>query len=379
MENNTKIKTPWQSTALAVLLCVLAAAGMALYFLLPDREFSAQENRNLAPFPTFSWEKVVDGTFMQQLESYANDQFAGRDMWVKLNAAVIRATGRAENKDVYFGRDGYLLEKLSPRPAGVLEKNAARLAELAALTGLPVHVLAAPSASHLLAEKLPAYAPSADQDAYAAELIAMLDGTGASPVTPETLAARPEDAYFRTDHHWNARGAYRAYRDLCAALGIAPRAWEDYDVTCVSDSFYGTMYSASGAWWVEPDVIERVTFPGAEAVTQRVVDDGSIHSMFWEENLAVKDQYTYFLGGNHALTVLENPAGGDRKLLVIKDSYAHILAPYLAEHFGEVHLLDPRYYRGGVGEYAAAEGITDIAVVMTLSSLCSDAMTLVLR
>ncbi len=370
----------WQQSALAILFLAAMAVGLALYAILPARASSDQENRILAQFPDFSWEAVRSGDFMKDFESFANDQFAGRDMWVRLNAAFIRLTGRQENKGVYFGRDGYLMEKLDVRPEGVLERNAEKLAAMAQACGLPVYVAAAPTAANLLADKLPPYAPVADQDAYLAQLEGMLAGSGAQLLSLDTFRAHAgQGGYFRTDHHWNAQGAYWAYRDICQALGIVPHDWEEYQAETVSHSFYGTLYSKAGAWWVPADAIQRVSLPGQEAIMQHLMDDGTDHPLFWEENLAVKDQYTYYLGGNHALSVLENPQGNGRKLLLFKDSYAHILAPYLASHFSEVHLLDPRYYKGYVDRYAAENGITDIVVVMTASSLCQEPVNMILE
>jgi hypothetical protein len=36
---------------------------------------------------------------------------------------------------------------------------------------------------------------------------------------------------------------------------------------------------------------------------------------------------------------------GDRELVLFKDSYAHALAPFLAQHFSKVTLFDLRYVR----------------------------------
>ena len=45
------------------------------------------------------------------------------------------------------------------------------------------------------------------------------------------------------------------------------------------------------------------------------------------------------------MCVLENPAITDgSKLLLIRDSYSDSLAPFLAQRFSEVHLVDLLYY-----------------------------------
>jgi hypothetical protein len=53
-----------------------------------------------------------------------------------------------------------------------------------------------------------------------------------------------------------------------------------------------------------------------------------------------------FLGGAAPVTVIENAlAPNDDELVLFKDSYAHSLAPFLAQHFRTVTLFDLRYVR----------------------------------
>ena len=40
-----------------------------------------------------------------------------------------------------------------------------------------------------------------------------------------------------------------------------------------------------------------------------------------------------------------------KKLLVVKDSYAHIMSQFLCQNYEEVHFVDPRYFNNSVEEY----------------------------
>ena len=92
--------------------------------------------------------------------------------------------------------------------------------------------------------------------------------------------------------------------------------------------------------------------------------------MYNEEALSGSDPYAYFLYGNQPLVVIKTgaAAGGQRdsssprNLLLIKDSYAHELVPFLACHFDEIHMIDLRYFHSGVKAYIAENGI-DMAVI----------------
>ena len=70
------------------------------------------------------------------------------------------------------------------------------------------------------------------------------------------------------------------------------------------------------------------------------------HGLYVEENLVGKDKYTYFMGGNNPLYIIENPdAATDETLLVVRDSYADSLAPFLTQQYGTIYMMDLRYYR----------------------------------
>ena len=56
-----------------------------------------------------------------------------------------------------------------------------------------------------------------------------------------------------------------------------------------------------------------------------------------------RDKYSVFLGGNHGRTSVVKNGSVRPTLILIKDSYSHSLAPFLALHFN-LELIDPRYF-----------------------------------
>lgn len=53
---------------------------------------------------------------------------------------------------------------------------------------------------------------------------------------------REDYLYFRTDHHWTARGAYEAYIAFCKSAGLPPVSLEEMEHQQI-DGFLGTFYS----------------------------------------------------------------------------------------------------------------------------------------
>ena len=69
-------------------------------------------------------------------------------------------------------------------------------------------------------------------------------------------------------------------------------------------------------------------------------------SVYFREKANGLDPYDVFLGGAGPIIIIKNDhAQGDEELFVFKDSYAHALAPFLAQHFSKVTLFDLRYVR----------------------------------
>ena len=95
------------NTLFAVFLFGFAIAGI----LKPDRGFSERENRVLKQMPEINTEDVLSGSFEKDYEEYLSDQFFLRDEWIALRTMAQRATLHEDVHGVYFGKDGYLIEK----------------------------------------------------------------------------------------------------------------------------------------------------------------------------------------------------------------------------------------------------------------------------
>ena len=59
---------------------------IVLNFVVRSEEFSEQENRYLAKLPTFRIEKLLDGTYQEELDTYINDHFVFIKAWIKIKS-----------------------------------------------------------------------------------------------------------------------------------------------------------------------------------------------------------------------------------------------------------------------------------------------------
>ena len=365
------------SRFLAAFFCVFLGGLLAWHVLLPDRDRSDVENRTLAQFPEFSWEDLKDGSFTEGVEAYFADQFPLRDQWTGLKARTEQALGKREFNGVYLCGDA-LIAKVEPPKDGLEEKNLSYVSRLAESAEVPVYLGLIPSAAEIWRDRLPKGAESWDQAAFiarAAELEGVEFVDFLTALRDHAGERTWEGIFYRTDHHWTTLGAYYGYAALMEALGRGeevpePEAVKARDLP-VSNGFQGTLYSQSGIHWLEPDSIEFWVEESGLTVTSWRDGTPKEAGLYDWDYLGKKDKYSAFLGGNQPLCVIKNPEG-EGKLLLIRDSYADSLAPFLALRFEEVHLLDPRYYRYSAAKYAEDKGLDAIAVVYSVPNFITD-------
>ena len=365
------------SRFLSACFCVFLGGLLVWHLLLPDRDRSDVENRTLARFPEFSWEDLKDGSFTKGVEEYFADQFPLRDQWTGLKARAEQVLGKREFNGVYLCGDA-LIAKVEPPKDGLEEKNLSYVSRLAESAEVPVYLGLIPSAAEIWRDRLPKGAESWDQAAFIARAAEL---EGVEPI--DFLTALRDHAgertwegiFYRTDHHWTTLGAYYGHAALMEALGRGGEVPEPETVRArdlpVSNGFQGTLYSQSGIHWLEPDSIEFWVEESGLTVTSWRDGTPKEAGLYDYDYLGKKDKYSAFLGGNQPLCVVKNPEGKG-KLLVIRDSYADSMAPFLALRFEEVHLLDPRYYRYSAAKYAEDNGLDAIAVVYSVPNFITD-------
>ena len=362
-----------------VTIFLLLIFGFAVASLLkPDGEFSENENRSLAQRPAFTWEKLLSGAFSQEYEEYLTDQFLLRDQWIGLKTQVERLTFRQEINDIYFAEDDYLIEKHT----GTFETDQAQanitflasffkqLSETYDSSHLTVMVV--PNAVDILRDKLPSFASPYDEENYLAQIQAALPAGVWFDASSVLRQHSDEPVYYRTDHHWKTLGAFYSFRQWAEDKMLGQVQEKDYTIETVTDSFEGTIASKVGTK-VVPDTIE-LYLPKEEVpylLTYNRSDDvrSSVYQM---QALDTKDKYGVYYGGNYGLVEASMQSDTGRRLLVIKDSYAHCFVPFTMQLFDEVDMLDLRYFNQSLSEYMEEGAYTDILFLYNASGFAED-------
>lgn len=370
-------KAKWLSLFFVVGLGTLVVWNL----FTPSRAYSESENRYLQEFPALSVDRILSGDFAKDFDRFSSDQFPLREKWVALKTSVQMALLRPDNGRVYFGKNGRLFEIPAAENMIREEKNCQAVAAFLKAaqekwTGMKTSVLLSPTAATILPEDLPKYAPVADQ---AALLQRMQKALGREiPLCDPTQAylkqADREQLFFRTDHHWTVYGAFAAYQAWAEATGLTPLKMEENTVKTVSSDFLGTLYSKANLPWIQPEKLE-IFEPKQKNPCTVTANNGKItlDSLYAPSFLKGRDQYSYFLGGNHPVTEVTTSVKNGKHLLLLKDSYAHSFTPFLTAHYEKITLVDPRYFKEDLFAWMEGKGITDILVLYNAATFAEDA------
>lgn len=368
----------WVTT---VVFCGFLGIMAALFFLLPKEEYSQLEKKVLAQFPEISVESITSGTLDDQIELYMAEHLPGRAFFVGVDAYFRQLTLRQTAGDIYAAAGDRLVEEPVSAEKGNLTGKLNAINAFAAAVGKQVELMILPSAGWAAQEDVLG-ATLSYQDKSIIDGIYAMAGENVVPVDVTDLYENRPELYYRTDHHWTSEGAYLAYQAYCGQKGVTFLAKEAFAVEQIS-GFYGSTYSRSGLWLTQPDQLEL--WHGAAALTVTLQKPGAqetqtYDSVFFRARLEEMDMYTAFLDGNNALVRIHNPAGSG-KLLIVRDSYSNCLAPFLAESYEEVVLVDLRYRNvmTPVSQLLEQEDFDHILVCYSLYNFITDANIPLLR
>ena len=358
------------------LFILLLFVFMLVNIAVPDREISEEENRVLEMRPSLSMGTVMNGDFMEQWENYQSDQFAGRDFWRSFKVALDRLGGARMENGVYIGKDGQLMEEIEVPDDGQLEANLSALRQFTEdWPDIRTTVMLIPDAACILSDSLPAFAAVEDQRQLFGVAEQRLGDSVNWVDTVSILNTHTSDKlYYKTDHHWTTQAAFYVFRESASSLGIEGEVGDGFVSYTVSDDFNGVLAAKSGIGLSEKETIDiYAPTQGDDDVVLSYVDEGrKTTSLYDSSKLETRDQYSVFLGGNASVIDIKTVSSSQKRLLVLKDSFANCFIPFLAPYYREIVVVDPRYCSGTMEDIMDTYRITDALVLYSGNTFFTD-------
>lgn len=430
---NKKPKNKARAVIVSFLVLLFVGATVALY--LPLRPtYSESEKRELTEFPEFSMAALLDGSYFEGISTWYSDTFPLREIFISVNSriksfygigdsisgftdeigddipVVPETSAPQENETVTKENETVtrppatkapekeepLVQKLS---SVIIVDNAAYeyysfirstaesysgavSAVSDALKGKSrVFCMIIPTSTDItLDDNIRKNVNSSKQNDAINYMYSVMSSSAHKVKLYDTLREhRNEYVYFRTDHHWTALGAYYAYLEYAAAAGITAAELTDFEEKQF-DNFVGAFYNDSGkdpALEKEPDTVYaykpkgnvklEFTDKSGKKYNWPVVSDVS--------NWSRGTKYNTFIGGDQPYTYIKNSDITDgSSCLVIKESFGNAMVPFLTANYGEVHVIDYRYWDGSIVEFAKKNGIDDVIFLNNISATRNKAL-----
>ena len=344
---------------MAALFALFLAAMpiLTLIFLSPEKTpFSENENRYLEAFPKLTFKTYKDESFMEDFDNWISDRFFGREDWIVLKNKTDSALGKTETNGVFI-ENNMMMQIWRDYSQDIYTRNLNAINTFAqGHQDIPIYFMLVPNAQEIYRDNVPRFAKTGDQKEYIEKFYGELKGfEGTVDVFSALIDRKSSYLYYRTDHHWTSYGAFTAYEAAAKTLGYTAYGYDKFTIEHAANDFRGTLFSKTLNFDVTPDVIDYYTltenepqvkvsvFKEIDRKTNKVIYD-EYDSMYFRSFLQVKDKYSSFLGQNSPIVTVENEnAKTDKSLLIIKDSYAHSVVPFLSKEYKKVTMIDLRY------------------------------------
>lgn len=369
----------------------------------PKTAFSENENRYLQKQPEFSVSAIAEGHFEKQTEAYLSDHIAGREAWITASSRILSLSGVSDINGTYLCTDGRLVQRIteSQFDRDRYRNNLRQIADFhstCAEKGIPVTLMAVPTAASVYQDRLPAHAVRFDESSAFAEAKNILPDSFLD-IRTALSTYETRDTFFRTDHHWSGYGAFLAAQNFKKSCKIHTSS-ENFEPDILTKKFLGTLHSKVLLDSTGTDTIETTKQSSLPAYT--VTFNGKTYdSLYVPKHLKRKDKYAVYFGGNYAQTDIRlrhktdsntdstflsaakrqtdssrNHSKGSQKenLLILKDSFANSFIPYILGDFEEITMLDTRYYQGNIA--ALAEKYDRVLLLYSITSLAEQKLHL---
>ena len=355
----------------ALMLTVIPIATLISSAGLPENAKSENENKYLQKMPQLNFETITEKTFMSDFEEYFSDRIVLREDWIRLTNSFDRLLGKREIKGV-FTEDGRMMQswRTSDYDISSVDKNLAAMENFAQkFPKMKTFFMLVPNAQEIYSDTLPANCGAADQKQFIKYCYDATPSIAGIDAYSGLLAEKDDYIYYRTDHHWTSYGAYIGYKAAGSAMKFVPYSKDKFCIEHASNEFKGTLFSKTLDNSILPDTIDIYSLAQGEPSVQVSVyssaeSTATYDSMYFRDFLSQKDKYSAFLGQNVPRIDIDTELSEENdkgSLLIIKDSYAHSLVPFLSKHYSHITMLDLRYInsdRSNIGVDVSKYGTT---------------------
>lgn len=330
-----------------------------LLSLLVIASFTAYATANVVHMVKHSGSTNLPATMLHDFEGIVQSNLLWRGGADTLCGTAQHLLGKNGANGVHFAKDGYLIRRPSAYDEAAVDKSIAEIAAFANTGLYKVSLAVVPPAFEILRSKLPDNAYDDRITRIYERLHISFDGTATKLCDARSALERHSDEYiyYRTDSHLTSLGSYYVYSELGEVLGYGANRTEDFDREVVTKKFRGDTYDKASSLLAKRDTIEKFILPGS--TNQTLKYKGGLQDTIYTD----REDYLVFPGGNHDVEVITSDNGSDKKIAIVKDSYANSIVPFIANHYESIHLINLTYFNEDLAQYLTDNEITDVLIL----------------
>lgn len=328
---------------------------------------SKLENRTLAQKPKYSKELLLSGEYFRSWEEYLTDHIFGRTYWIKgysfLNASLLK---KHSINNIVIADNGTLLPFIPHNRVYDLDdlKNNINnsVEEISNLSnyinnyGGEFYFIGIPEQSSYLRDKYPSYYRNGEEFLNSSEEN-MFKGLDKNNINYINMMEKYklndfEEYYFKTDHHYTFRGAYKAYTEIIdriindseQIIIREPLREEEIEFITLENPIWGSRNRSLSFIYPTDEKLE-IGYPVEQIDYEKVTNGNADPEFYYTEYLEKgRPSYGVYMGGDHAETIITTDREELPDLLIFGDSFTNPLEPLLYYHFNQTRILDLRYY-----------------------------------
>ena len=330
-----------KNIVVTVVFCLFITAFCLLsVFHTPIAE-SESERRPLAEAPDITWQGIINGSVMEDIEDFTADQFPFRDAfrsiytWYRMNIMGLKDTNDLAVEDGYIAK---VESGLNNASIDRVVKSFRKLYEMYLKdSGANVYLSIVPDKNYFFSKKY-GYI-SLDYD----RLVERMTSELSEMEYIDIFGALELDDYYKTDTHWSQDKILLVAEILAQKLGVGENFTSGGYKTSALYPFYG-VYHGQSALNLPAETIYYLANEILDACTVYDYETGKTTGIYDLEKFDSKEPYDIFLSGTKALLRIDNPNATTKKeLVVFRDSFGSSLIPLLAEGYSSIYVVDIRY------------------------------------
>lgn len=360
---------------ISIIISILIILLSVFSFFIKKKNFSVMENRYLQQFPIYNNYELINGKYISNIEEYLSDHFPLRNYFVGLKTKIERIIGKDCINDVYYAKEGYLIEKYSSKNS--TEKISNKINDVISNTDISCYIIISPTSVEINSDKLPKYAINDSQLEDINKIYESVNCKSLDIYQDLKAANRIDDVFYKTDHHWTTYGAYTAYLKYADANSFNSKEYKKIEM---SKNFYGTLYSKVNDASIKPDRIELYAYENEDYTVNYVNKNIKKDTIYNYKYLKEKDMYQLFLeNGNGLIEITNNKKEKKDSLIIIKDSYANSFIPFLINDYHKIYIIDPLYFNSSISEFINEKNINNMLFLYNMNSLTTDVSILKIK